>query len=413
MTPAAPLDFGALPPEINSARMYTGPGSGPMLAAAAAWDGLEAELSSAATVFTSVISELSSTAWLGPASRSMVAAATPYIAWIGSAATLAEEAGSQLRAAAAAYEAAFAMTVPPPVIAANRVRLMALIATNFFGQNTPAIAATEAEYAEMWAQDAAAMYGYAASSASAAQLNQFTEPAQTTDQSGLGAQAAAVSQAAATPAGTGAPQVAAISPQAAAAPQAISLSSINSAITQWLQRLSTATGIDPNNWWIVQTLGTINANSRQAVFRTFPGLAYFGQGMDSFAASIGQQLTFGPGGTTAGAQGAWYPTPQFGGLRLGAVGAAHPASAVSANLASATKVGGLSVPSGWTTAPGPLEDSATQATAVNSVAGHDGPASGLLRGIPVGGGTARRAAAHAGREYGFKHSFVARPPSAG
>jgi PPE-repeat protein len=38
----AALDFAALPPEINSARMYTGPGSGPMLAAASAWHGLAA-----------------------------------------------------------------------------------------------------------------------------------------------------------------------------------------------------------------------------------------------------------------------------------------------------------------------------------------------------------------------------------
>jgi PPE-repeat protein len=59
----------------------------------------------------------------------------------------------------AAYEAAFAMTVPPPVIAANRALLLMLVATNFLGQNTPAIMATEAEYAEMWAQDAGAMSG--------------------------------------------------------------------------------------------------------------------------------------------------------------------------------------------------------------------------------------------------------------
>ncbi|WP_252159672.1 PPE domain-containing protein, partial [Mycobacterium tuberculosis] len=41
-------------------------------------------------------------------------------------------------------------------VVANRALLVALVATNFFGQNTPAIAATEAQYAEMWAQDAAA-----------------------------------------------------------------------------------------------------------------------------------------------------------------------------------------------------------------------------------------------------------------
>ena len=57
------------------------------------------------------------------------------------------------------------MTVPPPVIAANRTQLASLIATNVLGQNTPAIAANEAQYGEMWAQDAAAMYGYAANSA--------------------------------------------------------------------------------------------------------------------------------------------------------------------------------------------------------------------------------------------------------
>ena len=83
----------------------------------------------------------------------------PYVVWMTTTAGQAEETGAQAKAAAAAYEAAFVMTVPPPVIAANRALLMALIATNFFGQNTPAIMATEADYVEMWAQDAAAMYG--------------------------------------------------------------------------------------------------------------------------------------------------------------------------------------------------------------------------------------------------------------
>jgi PPE-repeat protein len=42
------MDFGALPPEINSARMYSGPGSGPLMAAATAWDELAIELDSTA-----------------------------------------------------------------------------------------------------------------------------------------------------------------------------------------------------------------------------------------------------------------------------------------------------------------------------------------------------------------------------
>jgi PPE-repeat protein len=82
------MDFTFLPPEINSARMYVGPGSGPMLAAAAAWDGLATELHSAATSSGSVTSELSAGPWLGAASAAMTAAAAPYVAWMRSTATL-------------------------------------------------------------------------------------------------------------------------------------------------------------------------------------------------------------------------------------------------------------------------------------------------------------------------------------
>ncbi|MBS2079744.1 PPE domain-containing protein, partial [Mycobacterium tuberculosis] len=103
----------------------------------------------------------------------------PYITWMHTTAAQLQQAASQAMASAAAYEAAFAMTVPPPLIAANRAQLAALIATNVLGQNTAAIAATEAQYGEMWSQDAAAMYGYAAASAAAAKLSPLTSPAPT------------------------------------------------------------------------------------------------------------------------------------------------------------------------------------------------------------------------------------------
>lgn len=173
------MDFAALPPEINSGRMYAGPGSGPMLAVAAAWDGLAADLHATASSYSSVVSGLTSGPWLGPASAAMAAAAASYVAWLNATATQAEETATHAEAAVAAFEAAFAITVPPPVIAANRALLMALVATNFFGQNTPAIAATEANYGEMWAQDAVAMYGYAGASAVAARLTPFNPPAPT------------------------------------------------------------------------------------------------------------------------------------------------------------------------------------------------------------------------------------------
>jgi PPE-repeat protein len=178
------MDFAILPPEINSGRMYAGPGSGPTLAAAAAWDGLATELHSAAASYGSVIAGLTAGPWLGPASMAMAVAAGPCVTWTRTTATQAEQLAIQAKAAAAAYEVAFAATVPPPVIAANRAQLMALVATNLFGQNTPAIAATEAHYAEMWAQDAAAMYGYAGLSASATTLTPFTPPPQSINPAG-------------------------------------------------------------------------------------------------------------------------------------------------------------------------------------------------------------------------------------
>ena len=57
---------------------------------------------------------------------------------------------------------------------ANRSQLAMLVATNIVGQNTSAIAATEAQYGEMWAQDALAMDTYAGSSAAASKLTPFT-----------------------------------------------------------------------------------------------------------------------------------------------------------------------------------------------------------------------------------------------
>lgn len=191
------MDYGLVPPEINSGRMYTGPGAGSLLVAAAAWGELATEVHSTAAGYQSVISALTSGPWLGPSSVALTAAAAPYVGWLQSSAAHSELAASQAAAAAAAHETAFAMTVPPPVIAANRALLAALLATNFLGQNTPAIAATEAEYFEMWAQDASAMYAYTSSSAAAAQLTDFEEPPEVADSSGLARQAAAVSAAAA------------------------------------------------------------------------------------------------------------------------------------------------------------------------------------------------------------------------
>ncbi|SPM37830.1 PPE family protein, partial [Mycobacterium numidiamassiliense] len=421
------FDFAARPPEINSGLMYAGPGSGPLLAAAAAWDAVSAEAGTAASGYQSVISELTGSPWMGPASRSMLAAVAPYIAWLTAVADQAEQTASQAQAAAAAFETAFAMTVPPPVIAANRVLLANLIATNFFGQNTPAIGVTEAQYAEMWAQDATAMYGYGASAAVASDLAPVPQAPNTTTPDAQSDQAFAVAQAAQQPAGNAAQTVTSNATAQVATVQATPTVTTQAAVTPAATPAATTTTPGPftwlwntiqdfltygfptpaNNW----TGGLTAANFYTPLLKNLTGLPYFGVGQGAFGYQMQQQLTFGLG-ATAGGSGAWYPTPQFAGLFLGA---SH-GGAGAAHLATATKIGGLSVPNSWglTSAEVGVEEQATKAMTVNYLASETATpgTNGILQGMPMTGG-ARRGAAGFTHKYGFKHSVLTRPPSAG
>jgi PPE-repeat protein len=187
------MSFMMFPPEVNSSLMYSGAGSGPLMAAASAWDELSADLEAAAASYQTVLAELTGTSWLGPTSDRMAAATTPYVDWLAGTAGQAAQTSAQARFAAAAYEGAFASTVPPAVIAANRALLAVLVATNFLGQNTPAIAATEAHYMEMWFQDGMTMDTYATVSQQAVVLPQQT-PAPTPSDGGTSANAAAAAQ---------------------------------------------------------------------------------------------------------------------------------------------------------------------------------------------------------------------------
>jgi PPE-repeat protein len=323
------MDFAMLPPEINSGRMYAGPGPGPVLAAAAAWDGLAAELYSAATSYQSVTSGLTAGPWLGPSSASMAAAAAAYVAWMNTTAAQAEQTAAQAKAAAAAYETAFAATVPPPVIAANRSLLMALIATNLLGQNTPAIAATQTQYAEMWAQDAAAMYGYAGSSASATTLTPFTPPAPTTSPGGLAGQAAAVAQAT----GTSAVPTAL---QGLASPLPSTSGAASSGLTGILQSLG-----------LSSPLGYADGAVSSAGLAVSSGAWRSASDADAAMLAADDQMTsmddqvMGALGQVTGMEGRIMNRfDQLGAVR----------TAVSAGVGQAASVGALSVPQAWTAA---------------------------------------------------------------
>lgn len=179
------MDFGALPPEINSARMYSGPGAASMLAAAATWEVTAENLYAAGASCNDIISALTGQAWKSDAALAMMTTATAYLAWMSNTAAQAQHAAAQLRMAAGVFETARSATVPPPVVAANRALLTLLTVTNVLGVNIPAIATAEADYGEMWAQDAAAMYGYASGSAAASTLTAFVAPGEVADAAGL------------------------------------------------------------------------------------------------------------------------------------------------------------------------------------------------------------------------------------
>jgi PPE-repeat protein len=421
------MDFGALPPEINSARMYFGPGSGPMLAAAAAWDGVADELRSTASTYRSVISELTDEGWLGPASASMAAAVAPYVTWMNVTGVQAEQTAANAAAAAGAFEAAFASTVPPAAVAANRAQLMALVATNVIGQNTPAIAATEAQYGEMWAQDAAAMYGYAANSAAASTLKPFAQPVQTTKPAGQAGQAAAVAQTTGASAGAGTQDMLAqlmsslptalqglASPiSSASGSSTLAASPIGSGFTQLLNFLSGSDG---------SPLGTfLNSN----LFNGLSSAGYVNPAIITPAAtsamsdinSVGSGASGLPTVTTPGGIG----VPGLASVTLPAHGPASMPGlgGVSAVTARASLVGQLSVPQAWTTATQVTNHSGAAfpgggwTTAASAGSGAQGAVpAGMpgMPGVPMGGGGS--GFGH-GPRYGFRPTVMPRPPAAG
>src|SRR3984957_15749427 len=340
------FDFAARPPEVNSALIYSGPGGGPLTAASSAFSTLSSELSSNAAAYESVISQLSGSEWQGPSSEAMAASAQPYIAWLTTTSGQLQEASTQAIASAAAYETAFAASIPPPVIAANRAALAVLVATNFLGINTPAIAANEALYAEFWAQDAAAMYGYAGASAAAATLSPLTPPAQNTNPTGQSQQASAVSSAASSN-GTsstlnntlGNLQNAA---SAAATPAADTPTSILSALNSLFGVPIVGNGI--YNIGVTLAWNTAMRTAALPLLGHFLAGAPFGVTI-SDTAPLGAGLGFGT--TLAGASSG-----------VGGVG-----GAALAGMGSASSVGGMSVPAGWSAAaPG----AATEATLTGS-----------------------------------------------
>lgn len=400
------LDFGALPPEINSGLMYAGAGSGSMMGAASGWNTLAAELNSAAVAYDRVVTTLSSEEWLGQASASMADAAAPYVEWMRSTAAAAEHAASQAMSAATAFETAHATIVPPPVIAANRVNLAQLLSTNVLGQNTGAIAALEAQYGEMWATDSATMYNYAGRSANISAVTPFTSAPDTTNPAGMANQTAS-----------------ATSTSAGAAQN--TLQGAMNKITSALGKLSTgmqaadpaAPPADPVksalSSGLLGYLGDIFTFYApfSTTFYNTEGLPFFSAGIANTFISIAKS-TGALGGAAAApavAPPAVAAPPAAAGLGL--TGAGSP---VAGALGNAASVGRLSVPAVWAeNTLGEPQHGSVLPPVSNIREVPDARPANVLGGMPIGGAGAGDGGAGRAPRYGVRPIVIPRPPAAG
>ena len=364
------------------------------MAAATAWSNLAAELSTTATSWDSIIGTLTGEQWTGAGSAAAAAAAQPYIGWLTQTSAAAEQAAAQAQASAAAYEAAFAGVVPPSVIAANRSLLATLVATNFLGINMPAIAATEAQYAEMWVQDAVTLTTYEAASTAAAVLQPLTPAAPTTSPAAAATQSLAVTQA------------------ATATPAASGLTGILSDLTGLISGDPSSIGTGLFNLLPVPLQNFLNAVD--GFFGTpliFDGVqevgvtaAWFVGNTIPTAIALGHTLA---AATPAAVSGVSSVTPLAGGAAIGEGTLVNSVmgSGASAALGESTALGGLSVPASWSSAApatlasstAPLEGSGWTAATDEAAAG--GPVTGMMPGMAAAG---KGAGALAGPRYGFK-----------
>ncbi|GBG40375.1 PPE family protein [Mycobacterium montefiorense] len=390
------LDFGVLPPEVNSGLMYAGAGSASMMGAASEWNILASELNSAAAAYDRVVTTLSSEEWLGQASALMAEAVTPYVQWMRTTAAAAEHAASQATSAAQAFETAHAAIVPPPVIAANRVNLAQLQSANVMGQNTAAIAALEAQYQDMWAIDSDTMYNYAGRSANTSAVKPFTSAPHMTNPGGTGKQESAVAAATGTSVGTA----------------QNTLRSRMSNITSTLGKLAQAAApaddpvkdaltTGPLGW--LGDLLTFYAPFSTTFYNT-EGLPFFSAGLANTFLSIAKST-----GALGGAASAAAPAPAA--PPAGGPGLAGGGAPVTGTLGNAGSVGRLSVPPVWANGS-PVGAEAAAPLPISNI--RETPDSGIgnvMGGLPLtgpGDGGAGRTP-----RYGWKPTVMARPPFAG
>jgi PPE-repeat protein len=336
------MSFSLIPPEMNSALMFSGAGSGPLLEASAAWNSLAADLESTATQYQTLITNLVTGAWLGPSSAQMASATAPYIAWLQGTAATAAQTGAQAQVAAGAYQSAYASMVPLPTIAENRAELATLVANNFLGQNTGAIATNEANYLEMWIQDALAMDTYQVNSQAASTL-----PAQAAAPQVASGAVPAAASAAASPADATTTIIQGLLVDFA---ELFGVSSSTTGLTptlttdglvSWLGIVAQAVSTNPT-----AALLPVQATYYAGMLGSTPARMFMSSGSSAGSSAAGSTLA--STSDTLMANVGKFIDGKLASVTAGVGGQLRQwGSSIAASLAGAHNVGGLSVPNGW------------------------------------------------------------------
>jgi PPE-repeat protein len=279
------------------------------------------------------------------------------------------------------------------VIAENRARLAMLVATNFLGINTPAIMATEAQYLEMWVQDATMMYTYQAASAAAGVLQPPTPLTPATNPAAPALLGAANTQAATATPIQALTNAFVFGPPAINGPNPINFAGTFPISSSLLQSIDGFLGT-PSVFNAIN--GAVNTG------------AWFTMNAIPNAALIGKTLGTVPGFTPAALSDAVAPAAGATAVAEGTmVGSVMPTgglgAAASASLGASSAVGGLSVPASWSAAtPASLASSTAPLAGSGWTAATEEPVA-AMPGMPGAAAAAKGAGAYgAGPRYGVK-----------
>lgn len=318
------MDFLALPPEVTSALIHSGPGAASLIEASGAWQRLGTELEALSGSYASVVSSLTEV-WNGPSASAMIQAVEPYLAWLRTLAQQAQQTAASAQAAATAFTSVRSAVVTPAQVSANRTLLARLLATNYLGRNLGAIATTESQYQEMWATNSAAMTRYQAASTQASTLPQLSSPPAITNQSGVATQAATV------PAATSSSSAASAAAAAAAAPLAAPLAAADPINLGFADPTTGYVGLA--NQWGNQFLSSgFPINMLSLIAQTQSA-----QALQSVSGDVGQGLSEGEAALGAG-------SGAFGGLGATGLQSAELGAAPTAAVGVGVQVGKLTAP---------------------------------------------------------------------